>query len=122
MLTEKKPYILGIIPARGGSKRLSRKNVKLLGGRPLIDYVIKTGGQCDLINELIVSTDDKEIKQVALSCGVNVPFLRPKELAKDSSTLSSLCGFVAFHCCSFFVAFHCSSLSSTVINWCAKYW
>ena len=86
MLTEKKPYILGIIPARGGSKRLPRKNVNLLGGRPLIDYVIKTGGQCDLINELIVSTDDKEIKQVALSCGVNVPFLRPKELAKDSST------------------------------------
>lgn len=86
MLTEKKPYILWIIPARGGSKRLSRENVKLLGGRPLIDYVIKAGGQCDLITELIVSTDDKGIKQVALSCGANVPFLRPKELARDDST------------------------------------
>jgi CMP-N,N'-diacetyllegionaminic acid synthase len=86
MLTEKKPYILGIIPARGGSKRLTRKNVKLLNGRPLIDYVIKAGGKCDLITKLIVSTDDEEIKQVALSCGANVPFLRPKELAKDSST------------------------------------
>ena len=86
MLTEKKPYILGIIPARGGSKRLSRKNLKLLNGRPLIDYVIKTGGKCDLITKLIVSTDDEEIKQVALSCGANVPFLRPKELARDTST------------------------------------
>jgi len=86
MLSDKKPYILGIIPARGNSKRLPRKNLKLLAGRPLIDYVIKVGGQCDLITELIVSTDDKEIMEVAISCGANVPFLRPKKLAKDSST------------------------------------
>jgi len=85
MKIKKMPYILGIIPARGGSKRLPNKNIKLLNGRPLIEYIIKTGLRSDNIDKLIVSTDSKEIRRIALKSGASVPFLRPKELARDAS-------------------------------------
>jgi len=78
-----KPLI--IIPARGGSKGVPRKNIKLLKGIPLIHYTIKAAQKL-FDNALIcVSTDDEEIKKVAEQTSLVVPFLRPKELASDSS-------------------------------------
>jgi CMP-N-acetylneuraminic acid synthetase len=77
---------LGVIPARGGSKTIPRKNIKLLNGKPLIAYTIEAALQSKLLSELIVSTDDEEIKEVAISYGAMVPFLRPKHLAGDTST------------------------------------
>ncbi|MBM3251617.1 MAG: acylneuraminate cytidylyltransferase family protein [Candidatus Omnitrophica bacterium] len=80
-----KPYILGAIFARGGSKGLPRKNIKELAGKPLIAYAIEIGRAITQINKLIVSTDDKEIAQVSLKYGAEVPFVRPAELARDDS-------------------------------------
>lgn len=71
--------------ARGGSKGIPRKNIKLLGGKPLIGWSIDTGLQCPSIDRIIVSTDDREIADVARSHGAEVPFIRPKELAEDAS-------------------------------------
>jgi len=76
--------VLGIIPARGGSKGIHRKNIKLLGGRPLITYTIEAGKKSK-IDELIVSTDDEEIAELSKKLGVKVPFLRPKEISNDFS-------------------------------------
>lgn len=77
--------IVAIIPARGGSKSIPRKNVKLLGDKPLIAYPIELAKSIPEINKVIVSTDDSEIKSVALKSGAEVPFLRPEELAKDET-------------------------------------
>ncbi len=77
--------VLGLINARGGSKGVPRKNIKLLGGQPLIAWSIKAGLKSKYINKLIVSTDDSEIAEVSRSFGAEVPFMRPKELASDSS-------------------------------------
>lgn len=74
---------LAIIPARGGSKRIPRKNIKLFHGKPLISYSIQTAIASKLFDNIIVSTDDEEIAEVALHYGAQVPFLRPKELADD---------------------------------------
>lgn len=76
--------ILGIIPARGGSKGINRKNLTFLGGKPLISYTIDAAINSN-IDELIVSTDDEEIALVSKTLGAAVPFLRPKELATDNS-------------------------------------
>ena len=76
--------ILGIIPARGGSKGINRKNLTFLGGRPLISYTIDAAINSN-IDELIVSTDDEEIALVSKTLGATVPFLRPKEIATDNS-------------------------------------
>ncbi|MDP3245029.1 MAG: acylneuraminate cytidylyltransferase family protein [bacterium] len=81
----KKPYILGAIFARGGSKGVPRKNIRPLNGKPLIAYAIEIGLALPLIDHLIVSTDDKEIATVARQCGAEVPFMRPSELARDDS-------------------------------------
>ena len=77
--------VLGLINARGGSKGVPRKNIKLLGGKPLISWSIKAGLKSKYINKLVVSTDDSEIAEVSRSFGAEVPFMRPKELASDSS-------------------------------------
>lgn len=77
--------ILGIIPARGGSKGIPRKNILPINGRPLIDYTIRAALDCKWIDKVIVSTDDDEIASVALNCGAEVPFLRPKVLASDDA-------------------------------------
>lgn len=77
--------ILGVITARGGSKGIPGKNIKLLGDKPLIAYTIEVAKQSKLINHLIVSTDDEAIANICRECGANVPFLRPKELALDST-------------------------------------
>ncbi len=75
--------ILGIITARGGSKRIPKKNVKLLAGKPLIAYTILEAKRSKYIDKLIVSTDDEEIAQISREYGAEVPFMRPKELAED---------------------------------------
>lgn len=77
--------ILAIIPARGGSKGVPRKNIKLLGGVPLLTYTSQLAKKSRLISKVMLSTDDSEIAQVGLRDGIEVPFLRPSELAKDST-------------------------------------
>lgn len=71
--------------ARGGSKGIPRKNIKPLGGKPLIGWSIDTALKCPSIDRVIVSTDDEEIADVARSYGAEVPFIRPKELSEDTS-------------------------------------
>lgn len=77
--------ILGLIPARGGSKGVPRKNIKLLGDKPLIAYTIEAGLQCAEIDELVVSTDSLEIAETSKKSGAKVPFMRPAALATDKS-------------------------------------
>ncbi len=77
--------ILAVIPARGGSKSIPRKNIKLLAGKPLIAWSIAVAKQSRLLTRVIVSTDDEEIAAVARQYGVEVPFLRPAELTGDDT-------------------------------------
>jgi len=79
--------VLGIIPARGSSKTIQRKNLKKLGSRPLIYYAIKNALESKKLDRVIVSTEDKEIAEVAKKYGAEVPFLRPKKLARDNVSL-----------------------------------
>jgi len=72
-----------IIPARGGSKRIPRKNIKSFCGQPMICYSIKAAIESGVFDHIIVSTDDIEIADVARKCGAEVPFMRPKKLAND---------------------------------------
>ncbi len=81
-----KPNIFAFIFARGGSKGVPRKNIKFLGGKPLIAYAIETGLNSSHINKVIVSTDDAEIAEVAKQFGAEVPFFRPENLANDTSS------------------------------------
>ena len=81
--------ILAIIPARGGSKGLPGKNIKPLCGKPLIGWSIEQAQASEYIDEIFVSTDSSEIAAVAESFGVKVPFLRPSELATDTSPSSA---------------------------------
>ena len=78
--------IVAVIPARGGSKGVPRKNIRLLAGKPLIAYAIETALASKLIDRVIVSTEDREIAQIALQYGAEVPFMRPLELARDDSS------------------------------------
>ncbi len=77
--------ILAIIPARGGSKGVLRKNIRDLNGKPLIAWTIEQVRESKLIDRCVVSTEDEEIRDVALGYGGDVPFLRPKELAADDT-------------------------------------
>jgi pseudaminic acid cytidylyltransferase len=74
---------LCVIPARGGSKRVPRKNVRLFAGRPMIGYAIEAARQSRLFERIVVSTDDAEVAAIARQEGADVPFLRPQELADD---------------------------------------
>lgn len=78
--------ILGIIGARGGSKSIPGKNIQMIAGKPLIAWTINEARKSKLLTRVIVSTDDEEIARVAREWGMEVPFLRPKELAEDLST------------------------------------
>ena len=80
-----KQYIVGFIFARGGSQGIPGKNIRLLAGKPLIAYAIETAFQSQLIDRVVVSTDDKKIARVAQECGAEIPFVRPKELAQNNS-------------------------------------
>jgi YrbI family 3-deoxy-D-manno-octulosonate 8-phosphate phosphatase len=77
------PEVLAIIPARGGSKGIPRKNIRPFAGYPLIAYSIAAGSQAETVTRVIVSTDDEEIAEVARRFGAETPFLRPPELAGD---------------------------------------
>lgn len=79
--------ILAIIPARVGSKGLPGKNVRPLHGRPLISWTIDAAKASKYINRIIVSTDDQKAADICGNCGVEIPFLRPKELAQDDTPI-----------------------------------
>lgn len=74
---------IAIIPARGGSKRIPRKNIRLFAGQPMIAYAIKAAQQSSLFEHIIVSTDDEEIAEISRNYGAQIPFIRPDELAND---------------------------------------
>jgi CMP-N-acetylneuraminic acid synthetase len=77
--------VLGLIPARGGSKSIPHKNIALLAGRPLLVYTCEAALGSRRLTRVLLSTDDEEIAQVGRDCGVEVPFLRPLELARDDT-------------------------------------
>jgi len=81
-----RPEILALIPARGGSKGIPRKNLLRVGGHPLIAYPLRTAQESVRITRTIVSTDDEEIAAVSRSYGADVPFMRPAEYASDTAT------------------------------------
>lgn len=81
---------LAIIPARGGSKRIPRKNIKPFLGKPIIAYSIEAALKSNLFDEVMVSTDDKEIEKIAKDYGAKVPFLRSKENANDFAVLADV--------------------------------
>jgi N-acylneuraminate cytidylyltransferase len=83
---------LAIIPARGGSKRIPRKNIKEFCGKPIIAYSIEAALASNCFDRVIVSTDDEEIAAVARKYGAEVPFVRPKELADDYATTVAVIG------------------------------
>lgn len=74
---------IAIIPARGGSKRIPRKNIKVFCGKPIISYAIAAAKESGLFDHIVVSTDDEEIAQIASESGAEIPFVRPAELAND---------------------------------------
>lgn len=74
---------IAIITARGGSKRIPKKNIKEFCGRPIIEYSIDAALRSELFDEVMVSTDDKEIAEVAIRCGANVPFYRSEKTSDD---------------------------------------
>ena len=77
--------MIAIIPARGGSKGIPNKNIKQLSGKPLIAYTIEAAKNAKSLKKIILSTDDQEIAKIARNYGVEVPFMRPKELATDDA-------------------------------------
>jgi CMP-N,N'-diacetyllegionaminic acid synthase len=79
--------ILGLIPARGGSKAIPRKNLSLLLGRPLIAYTCDAARDSQLLTRTILSTDDSEIANTVQSLGIEVPFLRPATIAEDATPM-----------------------------------
>lgn len=81
---------LAIIPARGGSKRIPRKNIKDFLGKPIIAYSIEAAIESSLFDEIMVSTDDNEIADIAKQYGASIPFLREKETSNDMATLSNV--------------------------------
>jgi CMP-N,N'-diacetyllegionaminic acid synthase len=89
--------MLCVIPARGGSKRLPRKNLRALKGKPLIAYTIEVARESRLFENVYVCTDDKEIGDVAVACGASVPVLMPAELCGDLVASHVPCQHLAAH-------------------------
>lgn len=77
--------VLAIVPARGGSKGVPRKNIRIVAGKPLIAWTIEEARKSQYIDRIVVSTDDQEIADIAVQYGGEVPFLRPSELARDDT-------------------------------------
>ena len=86
---DKRP-ILGVIPARGGSKRIPGKNLVELCGKPLIQYTVEAAHESGAFDRLILSTDDEQIAAVGRDLGVEVPFIRPKKLAEDETKMPAV--------------------------------
>jgi CMP-N,N'-diacetyllegionaminic acid synthase len=76
---------IAVIPARGGSKAIPRKNIIELGGKPLISYIIEAALKVSELDRVVVSTEDEEIAEISKKYGAELPFIRPKELAKDET-------------------------------------
>lgn len=81
---------LAIIPARGGSKRIPKKNIKLFCGRPIIEYSINSAIKSGLFDEIVVSTDSEEISKIAIDCGAKVPFKRSAKNSDDYATTADV--------------------------------
>jgi pseudaminic acid cytidylyltransferase len=79
-----------VIPARGGSKRIPHKNVKDFFGRPMISYSISAALESKVFDRVIVSTDDDQIRRVAIECGAEVPFVRPPDISDDFTPLAGV--------------------------------
>ena len=79
-----------IIPARGGSKRIPRKNIRLFHGKPMIAWSIEVAINSQLFDQVLVSTDDHEIAEISIACGAEVPFIRPAELSDDFATTTDV--------------------------------
>lgn len=79
--------VVGLIPARGGSKQIPRKNIIQCGGKPLIAHTIEAALSSKYLNQVIVSTDDEEIANISRSYGADVPFLRPDECSDDDAPM-----------------------------------
>ncbi len=77
--------VLGLVPARGGSKGVPRKNIRLLGGKPLLQYTAEAALAARSLARVVLSTEDEEIAAVGRACGLDVPFMRPAELARDDT-------------------------------------
>jgi CMP-N,N'-diacetyllegionaminic acid synthase len=86
--------VLGLIPARGGSKGIPRKNIRLLGGKPLLSYTASAARESAYLSRVLLSTDEPEIAELGRAEGLDVPFLRPAELALDSTPMID----VVLHC------------------------
>lgn len=82
-MTSEKKNIIAIIHARGGSKRIPLKNIKSLGGKPLISYMIRAAKSAKNIDRVIVSTDHQDIARISQEYGAEVPFIRPADIAED---------------------------------------
>ena len=89
-MTHNKRNCVAIIPARGGSKRIPKKNIKLFDGKPLISYGINAALETKLFDRVLVSTDDAEIASIAEKYGAEAPFLRPTQLADDHCVLDEV--------------------------------
>lgn len=103
-----RPRTLGVITARGGSKRVPRKNLREVGGRSLIEWTCEAAKSCSAIDRLIVSTDDPEIAEACRLAGVEAPFLRPPKISGDHATSIE----VLLHALDFFAGenFECVTL------------
>ena len=91
-----KRQVLAVIPARGASKGIPRKNLVMLGDMPLIAYSIRAALECEGIDRVVVSTEDKEIAKIAREWGAEVPFLRPIDLAQDTSSVNDAINYTVF--------------------------
>jgi CMP-N-acetylneuraminic acid synthetase len=89
-LIKKKLKILGIIPARGGSKEIKRKNLLKIRGKTLIELAIRSAKRSKMLTRTIFSSEDKKILNIAKKAGADIPFIRPKNLAKDNSPTFSV--------------------------------
>ncbi|MBB1456677.1 cytidylyltransferase domain-containing protein [Pseudoalteromonas sp. SG43-5] len=94
---------IAFIPARGGSKGVPQKNIKLLAGKPLIAWSIQQAKESELIDRVIVSTDCSEIAEIAKKFGAEVPYLRPSDISGDTASTES----AMLHCCEFLKSENC---------------
>src|SRR5512146_1906642 len=79
--------VLGLVPARGGSKGIPRKNARKIGPRYLLQFTADAARNASCLTDIVLSTDDSEIAKIGRSCGLEVPFMRPAEFARDDTPM-----------------------------------
>lgn len=79
--------VLAFIPARAGSKGIPHKNMRLLGGKPLVQYTLEAARECALVDDIFVSTDDRDVSELSKSLGLDVPYHRPEEVSGDTASM-----------------------------------